>query len=326
MADIVEDKELQQVISSMQKTYKSLLYKVVKNMSHERIDRIVDDITDTFYSHIDGTSKYPDISSSTKMEENYRNFVTTDFSTSSFNLNSIYDMGDYRIVPGEFVLVQGDTKIGKTAWVQNIVIATKALNVLYLSLEVHEALCYRRFIQIGKGMSKDAISDHYKSGGESLADCIAHIGLITTPCDLRYIKRTVQQHRPQIVVVDTADSLINYGSDNETGAESKIAFGLKSLAQECNTIVIAIHHISKAAAASGVLGLHSGKGSSSFEQQADKLIGMEVLPNSSIRRIRSLAARDESNFEIYVNMDFDTFKAIQVDKPLTIHSNLHFRR
>ena len=80
---------------------------------------------------------------------------------------------------------------------------------------------------------------------------------------------------------------------------------------EKDILVLAIHHISKSAAAnlrdSGQLNVHSGKGNSAIEQKSDQYLSFTGSSDSKRRIIRSLKARDESGFEMSVNFNWETF-------------------
>ena len=253
-----------------------------------------------------------EVVSAATMEKSFAEHVRTDFSETSFDLSSMYIMEPYKVYPGEFVLVMGDSGLGKTAWVQNICVNLPKMNILYLSLEVYQNLCYRRFIQIAHNMSKEQVISHYKLADNGLSSAINHIRVVTLSPDIDAIKRTVAELRPKVVVVDTTDCIIVNMRKEEVANEKLVANFLKSLAQSQDIIVIGVHHISKAAA-TGKLNIHSGKGSSAFEQKADKVIGIEGSINNPRRVLTSLKARDESPFRLLTDMNMDTFIFHQVN-------------
>ena len=61
-----------------------------------------------------------------------------------------------------------------------------------------------------------------------------------------------------------------------------------------------------------MLDIHSGKGSSSVEQKADKVIAIEGDRMKPYRKISSLGARDEHPFKIITQMSPKTFEFRQV--------------
>lgn len=261
----------------------------------------------------------PMISDSEAMEKKFKDFIRKDFSTTSFDLSEFFELPDeYRIYPGELVVVFGDTKIGKTLFVQNLCINLKRMRILYLSLEVNERLMFRRFIQIEKGMTKNQVIEHYRNdGNEDFSNDIQHIQVMETSPDIDSVKRIITSIQPKLVVIDTIDGLKIPGVYDGTTKTEQLAIQLKQLAQTLNVIMIGVHHISKKAAVDeeGIrkeLTVHSGKGSSAVEQKADRIIGVMGDPKDTLRRIKSLGTRDDTDFEVYVNFDFDTFRMKQL--------------
>jgi hypothetical protein len=265
-----------------------------------------------FFQHKNFGSKHQDVHA---MEEEFQKLIKTDFSKTSFDMREIYpeSSASYRMLPGEMVVVIGDTKVGKTAFVQNIVTKLSRMRTLYVSTEVGGPLLYRRFIQMAHRMTKEHVEQYYMTQTNSLSDKISHIKVVTEPQFITDIYTTVKSVNPQIVVIDTTDGIRTRNSRDPITTSNDIALQIRELATSTNTIVIAIHHISK----SGLmdphtykhrgLTVHSGKGSSTLEQKADKIIGIEADPNTGIRTIRSLAARDEGEFTLRCLLNTDTF-------------------
>ena len=57
------------------------------------------------------------------------------------------------------------------------------------------------------------------------------------------------------------------------------------------------------------MSVHSAKGNSAIEQKADKIIGIIGDKDSSSRRIiKSLASRDENDFELACDFKYETFE------------------
>lgn len=252
------------------------------------------------------------------MEKKFKDFIRKDFSKTSFELNEFFQLdNEYRIYPGELVLVIAPTKIGKTALIQNICVGLKRMRILYLSLEVAQNLLFRRFIQIAYSMTKDQVIEHYKVNEDGLGKEIEHIQVIDVGPDLDSIKRVIAQVSPNLVVVDTIDGINVKNTYDGTQKVEQIVIALKQMAQALNVIVVGIHHISKHASIDEKgnprpLNIHSGKGSSAAEQKADRIIGIEGNLNARQRRILSLGTRDDTNFDIQCDFDPETFKVKQI--------------
>lgn len=254
-----------------------------------------------------------EVMDSKTMEETYRDFIKTDFAKTSFDLNEFYKIkGSYRIYPGEMVYFLGETGIGKTALVQNICVRLRRMKILYLSLEVNEKLLFRRFIQIAEGMTKEQVFEHYNNSGESLTEKIDHIQVMTVSPEIKAIEQLIKRHNPQVTVIDTTDGIsIDKTFTRGTSDTEKIGIGLKEMANRTNTIIIGIHHITKAAAVndkgeSKELTVHSGKGSSAIEQKSDRMIAIEGSLGTNVRLVRSLKTRDDESFAIQLQFNAST--------------------
>jgi len=273
--------------------------------------------------HYKNKNLVTEVMDSKTMEETYRDFVKTDFSKISFDLNEIYSIkstsGSYRIYPGEVVYFLGETGIGKTALVQNICIKLRRMKILYLSLEVNEKLLFRRFIQIAEGMSKEQVLEHYGNSGESLTEKIDHIQVMTVSPELKSIEQLIKRYNPQLVVIDTTDGIsVDKTFTRGTTDTEKIGIGLKEMANRTNIIIFGVHHITKAAALNDKgeakdLTVHSGKGSSAIEQKSDRMIAIEGSLATNVRLVRSLKTRDDESFAIQVQFNAATnFRMVQL--------------
>ena len=263
-----------------------------------------------FYKRKDYTL---DVISPDDMSTRFAQFVNTDFTKSSFNLKDIYDISyNYTFYPGELAILIGDTGLGKTAWLQNLVVATPNLKCLYLSLEVHDHLIYRRFMQIANGISKDDVIElHSVDKDEDLKKAILpieHINIMTTAPEIGSMKQLIIDLAPRIVVIDTIDVIkSNYVNDPFNKME-KIVNELKQLAVQESIIIIGVSHISKGASFEPRLSVHSAKGNSVIEQKADKVIGIMGERESTRRIVKALKSRDESRFQMAFTFDYDTFR------------------
>ena len=288
-------------------------YVIDKGYKYGCNDPIMAEFCDTkciFYKRKDYTM---DVINTEDMRRRFAEFVSTDFTKTSFNLKDIYNIPyNYIFYPGELAMLIGDTGLGKTAWIQNLVTATPGLDCLYLSLEVHDHLIYRRFLQIANGIKKEKVMDlHSVDLNGELKEAIApieHINIMTTSPEIGSMKQLITELTPKIVVIDTIDAIrVNYNNDPFNKMEV-IINELKQLAVQESIIVIGISHISKSASFEPRLTVHSGKGNSAIEQKADKVLGIMGDREAPRRIIRSLKSRDESRFQISLLFDYETFR------------------
>ena len=254
-----------------------------------------------------------------ELSNKLRDFVHMDMDTNCFNLKDHYPIpNNYRFLPGELAILLGDTKLGKTAWLQSLMVKLTHMNIMYLSLEVGDWLIFRRFLQAGNGITKQEVNEIYRNYDEEkvqqINDRVKHIKVMTTSPDIDSMKQIIADNQPQIVCIDTIDAIeVRYNNDPFTKME-KIVNSLKQIATQMDVIFFGISHISKGASRD-MLTVHSAKGNSAIEQKADKIIGITGdRQMNDTRVIRSLASRDETDFEIAFNFDYTTFQF----KPLEI--------
>lgn len=254
-----------------------------------------------------------EIVNSDQMEKNFTKFIRSDYLRNSFDMFRMFSDNSEEcwVFPGELVVVTADTGIGKTAFVQNIV--TKVdVPVLFLSLETHETLMFRRFIQITTSKTKEEVMEYYKKNENTLSNSIRHIQIMSISPELSAIKQIVAEVQPKILVVDTTDMIeVPYAKSLEK--DDKIVKELKQLAINQNIIVIGIHHISKGASREDHLSVHSLKGSSAIEQKADKVVGIETpggvaAEKTRVRFITVLKARDEGKPEMKLDYNHENFR------------------
>jgi archaellum biogenesis ATPase FlaH len=257
-----------------------------------------------------------EVMSAMELSQELKEFLIKDYAESSFNLQNLYNIpSPYMIYAGELVTMIGDTKVGKTAFIQNICAKLTTMKTLFMSLEVHSHLMYRRFIQIAMNKTKDEVNDIFKNGTDAdikqAEKSVEHIHIMTTSPEIKNIRQLVSDHQPKILVIDTIDAVrVDYMSDPLAKTQS-VVNALKDIAQNQNVIIIAISHISKSASYNGVLDRHSAKGDSALEQKSDKLIGISQFDVASKARvIESIVARDENNFKLRCWFNHETFRFV----------------
>lgn len=241
-----------------------------------------------------------------ELEKDFINFIAQE-QNNIINLKKYFAIPyDYKFYPGEFVMVIGDTGIGKTAFLQNLCILNN-MPTLYLSLEVSSHLLFRRFAQIKHKMSKDDLIRHYISNKNGMTEGLEHLTCQFIGPKMEALEKIISSINPKVIVIDTLDGIHVPQAKDSMYSMDRLAITLKELAHKYNLIIFGVHHISKQASYGGQLTVHSGKGSSTLEQKADKLIAIEGEKDSPIRTIRSLKARDESSFILSLNYNFETF-------------------
>lgn len=213
----------------------------------------------------------------------------------------------YKVYEGEVVILIAETKLGKSTLFQNIAVSYPELSWLYLALENGKLLDIQRLVQLSNDLSEEQLIDKYKRGETGLTNYIQHIQLVDDAMGIEDIRKVVIQTNAKIVVIDTLDQLTLKG-DGYTAQTELAAKELKNLAKQLKIIIFAIHHVSKQSSKDGDLNAHSGKGSSSLEQKADKLLGMTGHQDDSMRRVFSILARNATPFDVTMHFNKQTFR------------------
>jgi predicted ATP-dependent serine protease len=127
------------------------------------------------------------------------------------------------------------------------------------------------------------------------------------------VKRVVAQYEPNILVIDTTDELQVDRFDGDIQKQNIIIDTLKGIAQRNNTLIFAIHHLNKASASQGTVGLHSLKGSSNVVQKADKVIVLKGNRHDNHRTVISEKSRDDGRLELitYFEPKTMTFRRLE---------------
>lgn len=248
-----------------------------------------------------------EVTDASKFRELMQNYLVK---TKQFGLDLSKIFGfekSYAIRPGELVSIFADTKMGKSAFAQNIVVRS-GLRTLYMSLENGKELDIRRMLQIAYNKTKAEIEADIFNEREGLYAPLSNIMFLDYINSNEELREQVSINNPQLVVIDTLDQL-PYSGKNYFDRVEYWSVQLKDLAISANIAIIVIHHISKQAAKKEKgLDVHSGKGSSALEQKSDKVIGIDGKMNSCLRNVKSLATRDDSNIDELFWFKPETFR------------------
>ena len=249
------------------------------------------------------------VESATDMEKSYGIYMKS-LADKALDIGTILGMRKKVIlVPQDYVLFFGSSGLNKTNLAQVISVRLRPKKVLYLNLEFASSLLYRRSLQIATKMTKIELEKYYLENSDGLAKYVDHISVIDISPNLEVLKKTISEHSPHIVFVDTLGLLEVDGYGDKTKI---IGEALKSIARRTSTIIVGIHHISKQAAFDDKgnpkeLTIQSGLGSSSLHNQADWVWGIEGRQDSTIRTFKSLKARDDDHFLNVFQFNKETF-------------------
>jgi len=256
-----------------------------------------------------------ELKSMNDIADEYAEFLEKDFTESSFNFADIYDMNsDFWVMPGELVVVSGNTGMGKSTWVMNLVTKIPHLSVMFLSLENNQHMTGRRFVQMCHNLTKDEANKVYADPvtRRKHMEAFSHIQVTTVPPELSRLTEGIARNKPKVVVVDTSDMIWVKGIHDEITKMNHIINSLKAVAQKQNCIVIIVHHVNKDAQNTGIVRMGSLKGTSNVSQKADKVLVINGEMNELRRSVSSEKARDEGYMQLMFDFISKTFTFKQV--------------
>jgi len=252
-----------------------------------------------------------DVMDAAAMEKQFTAFVRSHWNGMKLSLNDVFTLPQpFSFYPGEYVTFMGDTGLGKTAFIQNLMVKWKVPSLLF-SLETSATLMYRRFVQIEHNMTKEQVIEHYQYNDNHLSKNLQHIKIVTVKPQLSAIKELITTSGAQLIVVDVIDA-IDVPYKNEMDKLKAIASELSAWSQQYDIIIFGVSHISKKAAYGGALDVHSASGPGTIEHRSDKVITIEGDLKANYRIIRSQKARDEAPFQLATVYDVNTFRFEQV--------------
>jgi|7_EtaG_2_1085326.scaffolds.fasta_scaffold23017_1 archaellum biogenesis ATPase FlaH len=260
------------------------------------------------------------IMSAKDCEDKYVEFLKTDFTKKAFNFSDVYSLNhDWWVYPGELVIVTGNTGLGKSTFVMNLIAKLPHMRTMFCALENSYLLTHRRFCQITHSLDKNKVMADYKWAENegtpiNFSDAWKHVNILCEPPELGKLKESIARSQPRIVVIDTTDMIWVKGYHDEIGKMNEIINSLKALAQSQECIVIAVHHVNKEAMKEGISTITSLKGTTNVVQKADKVIAINGDINERMRSVHSEKARDEGFMRMMFHFNKDTFVFEQVDE------------
>lgn len=204
----------------------------------------------------------------------------------------------YKIYPGEFVVVTGPTGVNKSTFVQQIGIESAPNKILYASTEVDRRLMYRRYLQMVSHIDKETIMEIFSQGNMVPgSDKLSHISIVDNIPTWDKLVNIVIDHEPDILILDVMEDVGDQGAMDNIEANAR---NCKALAMQMDIIVIAVNHMRKSSSGFSrkTKSIDDVKGSSAVTQKADKVIMIEGNSEKLDRNIHSVKARDEKPFNV----------------------------
>lgn len=203
------------------------------------------------------------------------------------------------LVPGEVVLVIGDTGTGKTALLQSIAMQAKPLPTLMFEMELPEELLFERFVAMATRLTCSEVETTYRLkrdeiGTSNLRIHFPHLFLCTqSNLTLADIERIIIKSelkigkKPLVVLLDYVQLVAGVGNRYERTSDT--AEGIKTLAKSTHTIIVVASQVHRPESGSPEITLHSAKDSGSLENTAGLVLGAwRDTKNKAIMHIKVL--------------------------------------
>ena len=236
-----------------------------------------------------------------------------------FNMNQVWSRLFYDFEPGETVIVTGTTKIGKTSFVHNMLLALENLKVLNVHLEMAKTQEITRLLQVAhkkrinpsKGMNevKDLLMSARPNSPEwrGILDPISHIEFHNNR-DIQTIKKAIDDIVPDVVLIDSFDQIegVDMKRDNMVERQKAILSDLMAQTTEKGHVLFIVHHLRK-----GVDGMNLTKdsmtGSAHLFQQPAHVIGLEGEIGNRTVHLKNLGNRRFQELDFYLHGNPETF-------------------
>ena len=188
------------------------------------------------------------------------------------------------LVPGELVLIIGDTGTGKTGILQTIALHAAPLPTLMFEIELPAELLFERFVAAKSRMSASEVERTYASGDYMGKTSLNHYFPNLFICDKadltpEKIEAMIVRSelklgvKPKVVLVDYVQLIVGKGDRYERA--SNTAEAMKRIAKSTGTIIVIASQRSRPKEGdTPEVFLHSGKDSGSLENSSGLVLGV----------------------------------------------------
>lgn len=273
--------------------------------------------------YVDKKKTPANVESADDLARRYQMFVKTlRDSDAGFDILGAFPpaMDSYWVLPSEMMMVTGDTGMGKSIYVQNLVYRIKK-PTLWLNLEMPAHLNFRRLMQTHMGMTKREVAEFAMEDPESFqakASEVSFVQQVSVAPTLKSIENMILDHDPEIVVVDTTDSIyVPEAGANQIAQLRIVMQELRRMCERYMVTIICIHHISKQGSRETTEGIGPKKdrtrrltlndlsGDRSNVTKVDHVFALEGDRDLDYRTLRSLKTRDDGALTQRLRVDFE---------------------
>ncbi len=216
-----------------------------------------------------------------KAHEEYTSYIS-DLEHNKIELNDWIPITEYTkgFIRGEVIVILARTGNGKTAFIQNLVMAKKIPTVIF-SFELATPLLYQRLIQIGENQTSEWVEQVYKEDENSIdIEKYDHIYIVTKTLSLEEMSEIIQNIKDRYnteviqVVIDYL-SLVKSKTSNPYQKISELARESKEFAKKNNVITYILSQTGREEGDGELpVTMSSGRDSGAIEEAADVLLGI----------------------------------------------------
>lgn len=240
-----------------------------------------------------------------------------------------------RLVPGELVLLIGNTGVGKTALLSNIALAARPLPTLMFELELPCEMLFERFVASKTDLPCRIVEETYASGETlgtaALAHHFPHLYLCWES------RQTVDQleaiisrselkigRRPKVVLLDYVQ-LVGGPGKGRYERVSNVAEELKIIAKATQTIIFVASQISRPDDDDPEITLHDAKESGSLENSSGLVLGVWRDPdNAALLHLKILKnTKGACGKEILCNFHLETMRITEQSQVSDVPAHSH---
>lgn len=265
-----------------------------------------------------------------EMEERFKDYVK-EVGQRGFSLGRLAPAyGNKTMMPGELIMVMGDTGQGKTAFMQYMAKSARPLPTLFFELELPLESMFVREVQMECACVEEDVLKDYKEGSASMREKFKGLDHILT-CDrsgisMDYIERLIEQSElkfgkhPAMVMIDYM-GLVKGVSFNRYEAMAAKAQQAKVLAKNTGTVVVMGSQVGRPQkddkgnrGARKSLSLHDARGAGELEESANLILGItkdnaDNPEDADIVTVKTLKfTRGKVDTEVYFNFNGNTMQ------------------
>jgi energy-coupling factor transporter ATP-binding protein EcfA2 len=224
------------------------------------------------------------------------------------------------LLPGEVVLIIGDTGSGKTALLQSIALAAAPLPTIMFEMELPAELIFERFVAAKQGFTGEQIEAEYMRGESIGPAALNHHFKNLFICDdanltvdslesaILHAELKIGQ-RPKVVLLDYIQLLRGEGH-NRYDRASHAAESIKRIAKATGTIIVMASQRARPKEGEQEVALHDAKESGSLENSSGLVLGAwRDKEDRSLLHLRILKnTKGPAGLDVDCNFDGETMR------------------